>query len=284
MAKFRLKENHTYEKGDVHFGFWLQTRNSDSDRKSNLVNIKFWRKSYWFEIPELIQPRLKLVKYKDRDNNPRQYHETIEKSYGFSADKTSLHVHYGIQPGSWSRDDPKNSDHSKVFFYPWTEHDMVRHDYFNEDGSLAYATKQSNGRKYFDQLEEARKAVQKKHFSFNDYDGEALVATCYIEEREWRRGIGFFKFLRLLIKPKIRRSMNIEFSGETGSRKGSWKGGTIGHSIDTSKGETMLSAFTRYAEEHNMSNVKELDHYEKPPRKSNDSDTTQCAAANDTRL
>ena len=41
-------------------------------------------------------------------------------------------------------------------------------------------------------------------------------------------------------------------AGETGKRKGSWKGGTIGHSIGMEPGELHESAFRRYCTEHNM--------------------------------
>lgn len=36
------------------------------------------------------------------------------------------------------------------------------------------------------------------------------------------------------------------------TRKGSWKGGTIGHSIEMPPGELHADAFRRYCAEHNM--------------------------------
>lgn len=40
--------------------------------------------------------------------------------------------------------------------------------------------------------------------------------------------------------------LEIKFDKETGKEKGSWKGGTMGTSIDISVGESPLDAFTRY--------------------------------------
>ena len=40
--------------------------------------------------------------------------------------------------------------------------------------------------------------------------------------------------------------MSMKFSKEVGYEKGSWKGGTLGHSIEISPGESALNAFIRY--------------------------------------
>ena len=92
-------------------------------------------------------------------------------------------------------------------------------------------------------------------FAFKDFDGEELTARTTIEEREWRFGVGWFAWLSLFRKPKISRYLEIAFSGETGKRKGSWKGGTTGHSIEMLPGELHESAFRRYCTEHDMTFV-----------------------------
>lgn len=95
-------------------------------------------------------------------------------------------------------------------------------------------------------------AVPKAIFEFEDYDGKRIKATTHIAEWEWKFGEGSFKWLSIFRKPKIRRSLDIQFSEEVGPEKGSWKGGTIGHSIDMTEGELHESAFRRYCEqEHN---------------------------------
>jgi hypothetical protein len=90
---------------------------------------------------------------------------------------------------------------------------------------------------------------------FNDFDGEVITATTHIEEREWRFGTGWFAWLSLFRRPRIIRSLDIRFSAEVGPRKGSWKGGTMGHSIEMLPGELHRGAFQRYAAKHNLRNV-----------------------------
>jgi hypothetical protein len=99
---------------------------------------------------------------------------------------------------------------------------------------------------------EAEESCPTVSFAFTDFDGEALTAKTKIEEREWRAGTGWFKWLSYFRTPIIHRSLDIRFSGETGKRKGSWKGGTVGHSIEMNPGELHESAFRRYCAEHEM--------------------------------
>lgn len=89
------------------------------------------------------------------------------------------------------------------------------------------------------------------YFGFEDFDGEMIVAICKIEEREWHKGTGWFSWLKYFSRPLIRRDLDMEFTKEVGPEKGSWKGGTIGHSVDMIQGDTPESAFRRYcATEH----------------------------------
>lgn len=99
---------------------------------------------------------------------------------------------------------------------------------------------------------QAKGSCPTQTFSFADFDGEMLTVNTRIEEREWLFGTGWFKWLSWFHQPKIRRSLDLEFSGETGKRKGSWKGGTIGHSIDMLPEEHHQSAFQRYCAAHEM--------------------------------
>jgi hypothetical protein len=53
----------------------------------------------------------------------------------------------------------------------------------------------------------------------------------------------------------VRRSLDLQFSAEVGKRKGSWKGGTIGHSIDMMPGELHEAAFRRYCAQQGLTFV-----------------------------
>lgn len=126
---------------------------------------------------------------------------------------------------------------------PWKQWDCVRHSLHTPDGTHFYTeVRGADFREYFDRKSECPKV----HFGFEDFDGELIVATCMIEEREWHKGSGWFKWLRRFAKPKIRRSLDIDFSEEVGPEKGSWKGGTIGHGIDMLPNESPTQAFQRY--------------------------------------
>ena len=93
----------------------------------------------------------------------------------------------------------------------------------------------------------------------NDRYFGPFTARTLIEEREWRLGEGWFKWLSLFRGPKISRSLDIRFSGETGRRKGSWKGGTTGHSIQLKfLGELHETAFRRYCAAHEMTFVGKI--------------------------
>jgi peptide methionine sulfoxide reductase MsrB len=100
---------------------------------------------------------------------------------------------------------------------------------------------------------EARQAVKqalsKVYFQIEDYDGEIITASTHIEEREWRFGTGWFSWLSLFSRPKIRKSLDINFSSEVGKEKGSWKGGTLGHGIEMLPNETHEAAFKRYCQQ-----------------------------------
>jgi hypothetical protein len=126
---------------------------------------------------------------------------------------------------------------------PWKQWDHVRHSLHTPDGQHFYTERKgADFREYFEKKEECPKL----HFAFEDYDQELIIATCNVEEREWRKGAGWFKWLRHFSSPKIHRSLDISFSAEVGPEKGSWKGGTIGHGIDMLPNETPRQAFERY--------------------------------------
>jgi hypothetical protein len=125
---------------------------------------------------------------------------------------------------------------------PWKQWDHVRHSLYTPDGDHFYT--KPRGADFIDFFAN-KKLCPKVHFEFEDFDGEMIVATCMIEEREWCKGSGWFKWLRWFAKPKIRRSLDLAFSAEVG------KGGIIGHGIDMLPDESPMEAFRRYcAKEH----------------------------------
>lgn len=175
------------------------------------------------------------------------YWSETPRRYGISITDGHLNINFGRQTMDSS------TEQSAGWFLPWTQWRFVRHSLYDL-GGRHYATLPQGRWDSPARAESERlaRACEEASFVFTDFDGEQLTAATKIEEREWLRGTGWFKWLSLFWKPKVIRSLDIQFSGETGHRKGSWKGGTIGHSIDMLPGELHLGAFERYCAAHGM--------------------------------
>lgn len=156
---------------------------------------------------------------------------------------------------------------SKTFFFPWREWRHVRHTLFTLDGKLWADLPQGKRgmdpeqrRRLRDATSGLERLAPRVRFNFLDFDGEHGVATCHISECEWHRGAGLFRWLGYFSK-RVERSLMLDFSCEVGKRKGSWKGGTIGHSITMKPGEDAQDSFARYCAENNMTFAGVADHY-----------------------
>lgn len=179
------------------------------------------------------------------------YWDIYPNQYGFSLSDGFLQLFLGPQTHD------SGSTKSWSTFLPWKEWRHVRRSFYGLNGEHV-ATLPDGGK--FDAARWEREratedAVPTVSFHFLDFDEEALVATTKIEEREWRFGTGHFKWLSWFRKPRIIRSLDISFSGETGERKGSWKGGTVGHSVEMLPGELHEASFRRYCDAHKMTFV-----------------------------
>lgn len=172
------------------------------------------------------------------------------RQYGATLVEGAVHFRYGAQTFD------SQTDKSKCWFVPWLNWRHVRTSLYGLRGE--HVRTEAKGEP-FDEWYEARRACPSVSFEFLDFDGERISARTHIEEHEWRFGTGRFSWLSFFRAPMIRRSLDIEFSKETGPRKGSWKGGTVGHGIDMFKGELHESAFLRYCMEHNMEFVGEIE-------------------------
>ncbi len=209
-------------------------------------------------LPQIVKPWKRWVdcsKYEWAKSETSGYWDRHSREYGFSLSGSGrvgggqfLQVFLGAQTGDSS------TTQNWCKFLPWTEWRHVRRSLYDLGG--AHYWTEPKGLRYDHDAYLVRKAAEdgchSVTFGFTDYDGEALTARTRIEEREWRFGDGWFKWLSVFRKPIISRSLDIGFSGETGERKGSWKGGTVGHSIDMEPGELHESAFRRYCAKHDM--------------------------------
>lgn len=202
--------------------------------------IKPWRR--WYEITT--EPTRSQMIASGRKPG---YWDQHANEYGFSAAKGALHWHFGPQTHD------SITTKSKCWFYPWREHKMVRHTVYDLEGDKFadlpdWGFRKKNGWEVKNVIEAACPVAR---FQFHDFDGELITATCRVEEREWKRGKGFFRLL-YLGRNKISRGLDLAFSSEVGRRKGSWKGGTVGHSITMLPGELHEAAFRRYCEQEGL--------------------------------
>ena len=257
----KLKE-HVIHKGrdygiELSSGF---TEDYPHRNPRNSLHIKFLRHSWWFQIPQIIKPKTVWVDLSDAEwckSEPKGYWNHIRRDYGISTFENSVHIHYGIQPGSWSSTDKKNSDHTIVWFIPWMSTRFIRKSYYdvvNQSHLRTFSEKDRaksrlGGFTTWEKEYEYEKKYKHLIATFNDFDGEEITAKCRVEEMEWRWGTGYFKWLSWFRKPIIHRTLWISFDKETGYEKGSWKGGTMGQGIDMMPGESAQSAFNRYASE-----------------------------------
>ncbi len=208
-------------------------------------------------LPPIVRPYREKVYAKswDADTVARLgrdwYWAVDQREYGFSYSEGFLYVPLGRQ----TNDSSTEQRWSK--FLPWTQWRFIRHSLYDLAGNHFWTepTGKSVDLLHWRATLDAKEACPAASFEFDDFDGERIVAKTIIEEREWKFGTGSFKWLSFFRSPKIRRSLDLDFSKETGPRKGSWKGGTTGHSIDMLPGELHQSAFERYCLAHNMTFV-----------------------------
>lgn len=210
-------------------------------------------------VPRIIQPWKRKVMAPSWDAATvarlgRDWYWDVERrEYGFCLSEGHFVLYYGIQPCDSKR------DQSWSCFLPWTQWRFVRFSLFQPDGTHFFTEMEEKRPKGFDHYRlqhEAEKQVGKAIFKIRDFDGEEITATTHIEEREWKFGTGWCSWLSMFAKPKIRRSLSINFSAETGPEKGSWKGGTLGHGIDMLPNETPEQAFRRYCSQAHRSKYR----------------------------
>jgi len=219
--------------------------------------IVFWKWYITIPLPQIIKPHREQHKavYWDAGTIERMgrdwYWEYTERRYGFYLYENHFNIMYGLSDCLGNKKDQRWS-----CFLPWNEWRFVRFSLYDLQGKEVFTNWETTSKEVRrcqrECQEQAEKDVPKRTFTFKDYDGEEIEATTHIEEREWWRGEKYFKWLSWFYAPKISRSLDIAFSKEVGPKKGSWKGGTIGHGIDLLPSELHESAFKRYCEKYNL--------------------------------
>lgn len=239
------------------WGFYLSS--GDDERPGCRLSIRV--PNWWVSIPlpPIIRPYRQwrdLSRYvgtegyawlKPKADGRYGYDEIFQREFSISYAEGAVHLHYGRQTHDSA------TDKSKCWFVPWLNSRFIRLSYYDLKGRHFYteweAARHRAMRDSWEALRVVKDACPKTAFLIDDYDGQRITATTHIEEREWRKGTGWFRWLSLFRKPFVRRALHIEFSAEVGPEKGSWKGGTLGCGIDMLPDELHEAAFKRFCEE-----------------------------------
>lgn len=237
---------------------WSSGGDGDDERTRNTLTFYVFGWVVQIPLPNLLQPyRIRHEANWDAAAVLRlgrnHYFETHPREYGFSLSDGFLQLFFGAQ----THDSTTTQDWG--YFLPWTQWRHVRFSLYTPDGThfwTQYETERKAGIGGFEEQYAAAGRCPKMQFLIDDYDGERITATTHLEEREWRFGTGWFKWLSWFRRPKIRRSLDIRFDKETGPEKGSWKGGTLGHGIDVLPGELHEAAFRRYCDQEHRSKYR----------------------------
>lgn len=246
----------------------------DDEYRGASLRIEIRKHTLMVALPNVLIPPQKRKVYPEWDAatvarlGRDWYWDVTRRQFGFSLSGAGtigggsfLQLFYGRQTHDSS------TDKVKGWFLPWTHWRFVRHSHYTATGQHIHTYRElprgthrmlhKHGYNTHSQFDYQR-ALPTIDFEFDDFDGERITAKTRIEEREWRFGEGWFSWLSLFAKPKIIRSLHLEFTKETGRRKGSWKGGTVGSGIDMLPAEAPEEAFRRYCVEHNMTFVSAL--------------------------
>lgn len=248
----KIIRNNRIELSRNHQGWSIKIKSRGDESPPALILAGFGY-FLWVRIPGIIPPYREKVVANTWDAatvarmGRNWYWDIDEREYGLSLWEGHLSVCYGRQSGDSS------TEQRWGYFLPWTQWRFVRHSFYDLNGDHIWTQDQKN--RSWDVMDAARKSAPKARFKFLDFDGEEIEVTTLIEEREWLRGEKWCSWLSWFYKPQVRRSLDLEFSKETGRRKGSWKGGTLGHGIEMLDGELHESAFRRYCAENEMTFV-----------------------------
>jgi hypothetical protein len=216
----------TFSFGGTGWGVVLDS--GDEESPGCHLRIQVPRATVIVELPSIIKPFV------------GEYGQRYSREFGFRCAEGFLQVFYGPQAF--------DSSTSKVWckFLPWTQWRHVRRTLFDDKGNQ-FAT--FDKRTAWDGVSATESVCPTATFTFKDFDGAVITATTRVEEREWRFGTGWFRWLWLGFIRKVHRSLDIRFSDEVGPEKGSWKGGVTGTSISMLPGESHEAAFRRYCQQ-----------------------------------
>lgn len=247
---------HARDTGEKPLGIAICS--GDEDHPGCHLMLRGFGHTVIVELPPILKPwREQIIAGWDPATIERigrnWYWNVHEQEFGFTYRSDGfLQVFFGAQT--------MDSKTTKVWCktMPWKEYRQHRECLYGLEGEEVYRKIFKPGERYdFEAWRAAKAACPKVAFLFLDCDGERILASTHIEESEYRRGFGYFRWMSWFWPSRVRRSLSIEFSSEVGPEKGSWKGGMTGHGIDMLPGELHEAAFRRYCRTLQKSKYRE---------------------------
>ena len=233
---------------------------STGDGDDPINHLTFYAFGYVvrLDLPTKFSPQRKWVdtSHYSWSTDPNSgYWQVDRKDYGFSLSDGFLQIFHGASTFD------SLTDKSWATHLPWTQWRHIRYSMYKPNGDHYYTEwERPRGFKYRDDwhaIYELRKQCPATKFQIEDSDGQLIEVKTTIEEREYKFGESWFKWLSLFRKPRLYRKLDIEFASEVGRDKGSYKGGLMGTGIELLPNETPDDAFRRYCEkEHSSKNGK----------------------------
>lgn len=205
------------------------------------------------------------------------YPYSFSREYGFSLHEGFLQIFYGLNNdhnhythvdkdgfltykftdiGMAERKFVPIKQQSWSTHLPWTQFRITTQRFYDDKNNIHTEFKDNKGLRgmaYFDKIHKAKQNCPPVIFILRDFDGTDVKAKTVIEETIYKRGEGWFKWLSWFTPNRVYRTLDIEFDQETGTEKGSWKGGTTGVSIDASDGKTHYQAIKEFCNKDHQS-------------------------------
>lgn len=195
-------------------------------------------------LPTIIKPAVWKVKAPSWSKETIErlgrdwYYEYRNKCYGFSVDTDYINFKWGLMVNDCgmivSRD--------KFLDFPWKTPTYIQAEYYDQFGNV----QQISSGNHFQNKDE----LEMTYALIKDYDETVVKASFMKVVRVYYRFSGKLLWLAKLLPKKRYTSLEINFDQETGPKKGSWKGGTIGSSSPADPDKTALESFKIYCEKH----------------------------------
>lgn len=242
--------------------FGVEYTGSKEDQEHNTFRVTMFWRTFILVLPNILRGVKTTRKAHWGPEQAKKWGEFFteehRRRYGFSFHRSDgcLHYSYGIQTND------SRTDKTSVWSIPWLNRRFHRHSLYDLKGKLLiHLTDDGKRTISYDNYEFGR-AVEdlqpSRYFKFVDYDGEVIAAKVTIEEREWRHGTGYFKWLSKFVKPTISRYIELKYSAEVGDRKGSWKGGAIGQSFNIDNETLHEEGFRNFCQEKGLTFLEEM--------------------------